>query len=41
MRFELNGNPVNIPGAPTELRGPQMNAAVRVVESQALVTNVG
>ena len=41
VAFEMNGNPVNIPGAPTELRGPQMNAAVRVVESQSLVTNVG
>ena len=40
VRFEFNGNPVNIPGAPTELRGPQMNTPVRVVESQSLVTHV-
>jgi hypothetical protein len=41
VRFEMNGTPVNIPGAPTELRGPQMTKAERVAEVQALVNNVG
>jgi hypothetical protein len=40
VSFEMNGNPVNIPGAPTELRGPQMTKAERVAEVQALVDDV-
>jgi hypothetical protein len=41
VAFELNGTPVNIPGAPTELRGPATDAAVWVAESQALVVDRG
>jgi len=40
VNFEMNGNPVTIPGSPTELRGPPMNAAVRVNEVQSVVTDV-
>jgi hypothetical protein len=41
VAFELRGNPVNIPGAPTELRGAPMDAGVWVAESQAVVTSRG
>ena len=40
VSYELNGNPLNVPGAPTELRGPQMTSGVRVAEVQATVTGV-
>ncbi len=38
LRFEDNGAPVTIPGAPTELTGPSMTAAVEVAEVQTIVT---
>lgn len=41
VEFEMNGTPVNIPGAPTELRGQPMDAAVWVAESQAVVIDRG
>jgi hypothetical protein len=40
--FELDGTPVNIPGAPTQLRSPQpMNTGVWVTEAQAIVVDRG
>ncbi|RYU09472.1 hypothetical protein [Nocardioides iriomotensis] len=39
LAFELNGNPINIPGAPPEFRGQTMDAGVWVAESQAVVTS--
>lgn len=41
IAFEINGTPVNIPGAPTDFRGQPMNAGVWVAESQAVVTGRG
>ena len=41
VEFEMNGTPVNIPGAPTELRGQPMNTGVWVTESQAIVVGRG
>jgi hypothetical protein len=41
VRFELNGAPVVIGGAPTVLTGPGMTAAVQVSEVQTIVTGVG
>ena len=41
VEFELNGTPINIDGAPTELRGPTMTTGVRVAEVQALVNRIG
>ncbi len=38
VRFELDGAPVQIPGAPTELTGPVMTSAVQVAEVQTVVT---
>lgn len=38
VRFEQNGAPVVIAGAPTELAGPGMTAAVVVAEVQTIVT---
>ncbi|MCL3818867.1 hypothetical protein [Aeromicrobium wangtongii] len=37
LRFEVNGVPTPIPGAPTTLDGPSATAAVRVIEAQTLV----
>jgi hypothetical protein len=41
LRFELNGAPVQIAGAPSELPGPVMTAPVVVDEVQTLVTSAG
>jgi hypothetical protein len=41
LRFELNGAPVQIAGAPSELPGPVMTTAVEVGEVQTLVTGTG
>ena len=41
LRFELNGGPVIIPGAQSELSGPEMTAPVVVVEVQTIVTSAG
>lgn len=41
VRFELDGAPVTIAGAPTELTGPVMTTAVQVAEVQTIVTSVG
>ena len=41
VEFEMNGTPVNIDGAPTELRGPTMTTGVWVAEVQALVNRIG
>ena len=41
MRFELNGAPVIIPGAQSELSGPEMTAPVVVAEVQTIVTGTG
>jgi hypothetical protein len=41
LRFELNGAPVQIAGAPSELPGPVMTTAVEVGEVQTLVTSAG
>ena len=38
VTFAVNGTPVTIPGAPTELKGPTSTAAVEVAETQAIVT---
>jgi len=40
LRFEDNGAPVTIDGAPTEINGPAMTSAVEVSEVQTLVTGV-
>jgi hypothetical protein len=41
LRFELNGVPKVIAGAPSELPGPVLTAAVEVAEVQTLVTSAG
>jgi hypothetical protein len=41
LRFELNGGPAIIPGAQSELSGPEMTAPVVVVEVQTIVTGTG
>ena len=41
LHFELGGVPVIIPGALTELRGPEMTSPVVVAEVQTLVTGTG
>jgi hypothetical protein len=38
VHFELDGRPVSIPGAPTELTGPRLTTAVEVDEVQTIVT---
>lgn len=40
LRFEVNGTPTTIPGAPTTLDGPTANSAIRVDEVQSKVTRV-
>lgn len=37
LRFEMNGNPVTIPGAPATLEGPASTTPIRVDEVQTLV----
>jgi hypothetical protein len=41
LRFELNGDPAIVPGAQSELSGPEMTAPVVVVEVQTIVTGTG
>lgn len=41
LRFEVGGNPVTVPGAPTELTGPTATAVVRVDEVQSVVRSTG
>jgi hypothetical protein len=41
LRFENNGAPVVVAGAPAVLTGPGMTAAVEVAEVQTIVTGVG
>jgi hypothetical protein len=41
LRFEVNGAPTLVPGAPTVLTGPRMTTAVVVDEVQTLVTGAG
>lgn len=41
LHFELGGATVIIPGAQTELRGPEMTAPVVVAEVQTIVTGTG
>ncbi|MCW2824567.1 MAG: hypothetical protein JWQ91_1484 [Aeromicrobium sp.] len=41
LRFEVNGSPSRIPGAPTTLEGPPGQTAVRVDEVQTTVKRVG
>ena len=38
VHFEVDGRPMPIAGAPTELTGPRMTAAVQVAEVQTIVT---
>jgi hypothetical protein len=41
LRFELNGAPIQIAGAKSELPGPVMTTAVEVAEVQTIVTGTG